>query len=188
VVHRIDRDTSGLVVFAKKPDAQGRLKEQFKRHEASRTYLAVVYGVPAPESGTWTDRLAWDKRALVQKKADAANPRSKEARSEYRVLERFDGASLLEVRLVTGKRNQIRFQAGLRGHPLVGETKYVLGRNRVPVIDFPRQALHAYRLGLWHPLNGRPLRFEAPVPPDLAELIHKLRKDGESFSPDRKSK
>src|SRR5581483_4902701 len=127
VVHRIDRDTSGLVLFAKRGDAQRRLKEQFKRHEAVRIYRAVVYGCPAPSAGTWRDRLVWDDDALVQKETHPRDPRGKDAISEYRVIETFDAASLVEVRLVTGKRNQIRLQARLRGHTLVGERRYVYG-------------------------------------------------------------
>ena len=130
VVHRIDRDTSGLVVFATRPDAQRRLRNQFRRHEPERVYLAVVYGHPSPESGTWRDRLVWDQAALIQKQTHPRDPHGKDAISEYRVLERFPGASLLEVRLRTGKRNQIRLQARLRGHTLVGEQRYVLWAGR----------------------------------------------------------
>src|SRR5207245_943773 len=108
VVHRIDRDTSGLVVFAARPDAQQKLKDQFRRRTPERVYLAVVYGRPAPESGTWRDHLVWDQSALVQKETHPRDPRGKEAVCDYRVVETFDAASLLEVRLVTGKRNQIR--------------------------------------------------------------------------------
>lgn len=175
VVHRIDRDTSGLVVFAKRADAQARLREQFKRREAERVYLAVVYGHPSPASGSWSDHLAWDRRSLIQRAAHSADPRSKEARSDYRVLETFAGASLVEVRLVTGKRNQIRLQARLRGHTLVGERRYGNSSEEIRPITFSRQALHAHRLTLRHPIDGRPLRFEAPVPRDLSDLIKRLR-------------
>ena len=176
VVHRIDRDTSGLVVFAKIAAAQERLREQFKRHEAERVYRAIVYGHPHPPSGAWRDRLVWDRRALVQKETDARDPRGLEAISEYRVLETFRDASLIEVRLVTGKRNQIRIQARLRGHPLVGERRYVAGPERPRPVAFGRQALHAYRLGFRHPVDERALRFEAPLPADLVDLLTKLRR------------
>jgi 23S rRNA pseudouridine1911/1915/1917 synthase len=176
VVHRIDRDTSGLVVFATRHDAQQKLKDQFRRRAAERVYLAVVYGRPTPTSGTWRDHLVWDESALVQKETHPRDPRGKEAICEYRVVEAFDGASLLEVRLVTGKRNQIRLQARLRGHTLVGEQRYVFGPERLRPVAFPRQALHAHRLSFAHPLTGRRLSFEAPVPPDLAALIERLRR------------
>jgi 23S rRNA pseudouridine1911/1915/1917 synthase len=175
VVHRIDRDTSGLVVFATGPAAQQRLKDQFRRHEPERVYLAVVCGHPAPASGTWRDRLIWDQAALIQKQTHPRDPRGKDALSEYRVLERFAQASLIEVRLKTGKRNQIRLQARLRGHTLVGEQRYVYGPDDIRGIDFPRQALHAHRLGFLHPATDQRLSFEAPLPADLADLIARLR-------------
>ena len=176
VVHRIDRDTSGLVVVAKHAAAHAALKEQFLRHEPERVYRAVVYGHPDPASGAWRDRLVWDQRTLMQKETHSSDPRSKEAISKYRVIEKFRDASLIEVRLVTGKRNQIRIQARLRGHPLVGEQRYVMaGPEGSRPIAFRRQALHAFRLAFRHPTTGRPLRFEAPMPADLEELVARLR-------------
>jgi 23S rRNA pseudouridine1911/1915/1917 synthase len=176
VVHRIDRDTSGLVVFARHTRAQEHLKEQFKRHQPERVYLAVVYGVPDPPAGTWRDRLVWDSEMLIQKETHPNDPRGKEAISEYRVLESFGTTSLLEIRLHTGKRNQIRIQARLRGHTLVGEKRYVFGPEHLRSIRFRRQALHASRLAFVHPVDGRPMRFEAPVPDDLETLLRALRK------------
>ncbi|MBI4265242.1 MAG: RluA family pseudouridine synthase [Acidobacteria bacterium] len=174
VVHRIDRDTSGLVIFAKTAFAQQGLKEQFERREPDRVYLAIVRGHPDPPQGTWRDRLVWDAKALIQRRTRQSDPRGKDAVSHYRVLESFPGASLVEVRLETGKRNQIRIQAQLRGHPLVGERRYGSGA-REP-IAFCRQALHAHRLAFSHPVDGRPLRFEAPIPADLEELLARLRR------------
>src|SRR5690242_2999181 len=113
VVHRIDRDTSGLVVFAKTAAAQERLKEQFKRREPERVYWTVVYGHPTPASGTWRDHLVWDTKALIQKETHPRDPQGSEAISDYRVLETFRDTSLIEVRLRTGRRNQIRIQARL---------------------------------------------------------------------------
>ena len=176
IVHRIDRDTSGLVLFAKDARAQAALKAQFQRREPGREYLAVVYGHPEPPAGTWRDHLTWDRDALVQKKARPRDPRAMEAISDYHTLERFRDASLVAVRLTTGKRNQIRVQAGLRGHALIGEKRYVFGGTAEPAIAFPRQALHAHRLSFTHPVNGRPLRFEAPPPADFTELLQRLRK------------
>jgi 23S rRNA pseudouridine1911/1915/1917 synthase len=175
VVHRIDRDTSGLVLFAKTENAQLALKEQFKRHQPERVYDAVVYGVPSPPSGTWHDHLVWDTKALIQKETSPRDPRGKEAISHYRVVEALAGASLIEVRLVTGKRNQIRIQARLRGHTLVGERRYVYGPEALRPIAFPRQALHAHRLAFRHPADGREMAFEAPLPDDMTTLIARLR-------------
>ena len=182
VIHRIDRDTSGLVVFAKTPDARRKLKDQFESRTAERVYLAVVHGHPAPESGLWRDHLAWDQDELKQQPAEPPPPRGRkkkgtqEAVSRYRVLETFAAAALLEISLVSGKRNQIRIQAGLRGHPLLGEKMYVY-ENAPPVkIPFPRQALHAHRLKFLHPVTDRPMSFEAPLPQDLLALLERLRK------------
>jgi 23S rRNA pseudouridine1911/1915/1917 synthase len=176
VVHRIDRDTSGLVVFAKNAGAQARLKEQFKRREPERVYWAVVYGHPSPASGTWRDHLVWDRKALIQKETHPRDPQASEAISEYRVVEQFRDASLIEVRLQTGRRNQIRLQARLRGHTLVGERRYVYGPDALRGIPFERQALHARRLAFLHPLDGRRLEFEAPLPADLEALLQRLRR------------
>jgi 23S rRNA pseudouridine1911/1915/1917 synthase len=171
VVHRIDRDTSGLVVFAKSGAAYADLKAQFEQRQPERRYLAVVHGRPLPERGAWRDQLIWDRESLVQRVARRGDRRAKDAVSEYEVSRTLSGASLVEVTLVTGKRNQIRVQAALRGHPLVGEKQYM---TLSAPIAFARQALHAWRLGFVHPSTGRALRFEAPVPDDLARLIKRL--------------
>ena len=175
-VHRIDRDTSGLVVFARQAAAQASLKDQFKRQAVERVYRAVVYGHPDPPAGIWRDRLVWDQRALIQKETHPRDPHGKEAVCRYEVLERFRTSSLIEVRLHTGKRNQIRLQARLRGHTLVGERRYVYGPDQLRPIEFGRQALHAYRLEFAHPVSGEALRFEAPMPADLTALITRLRR------------
>ena len=176
VVHRIDQDTSGLVVFAKHGDAQRRLKAQFARREPERVYLAIVYGHPDPSSGTWRDRLVWDTKALIQKPTHPRDPAGTDAISEYHTVERFRDASFVEVRLRTGRRNQIRIQARLRGHTLVGEERYVYGPDTLRTIAFGRQALHAFRLGFDHPGDGRELAFEAPLPPDFEDLLARLRR------------
>jgi 23S rRNA pseudouridine1911/1915/1917 synthase len=173
VVHRIDRDTSGLVMFAKDRATLAHLKGQFLRREPERIYQAIVHGHPMPAAGLWYDRLIWDDEDLIQRAATAGDSRGKEARSEYRVLQRLHGASLIEVRLVTGKRNQIRLQAELRGHPLVGETMYA-DAPRTDRIAFPRQALHAWRLAFEHPVTGHQVRLESPLPSDMAKLLARL--------------
>jgi 23S rRNA pseudouridine1911/1915/1917 synthase len=175
VVHRIDRDTSGLVVFAKTAPAQQTLKDQFRRREPERVYLAVVYGVPSSPSGTWRDHLVWDEKALVQKETHPNDPRASDAVSDYRVLESFAATSLIEVRLKTGRRNQIRIQACLRGHTLIGEKRYVFGPDALRTVQFERQALHAHRLSFLHPVDGQRLTFEAPPPADFAALLQRLR-------------
>jgi 23S rRNA pseudouridine1911/1915/1917 synthase len=176
VVHRIDQDTSGLVVFALNAPAQQHLKAQFARRDPERTYLAVVYGHPAPPAGTWRDVLVWDEKALIQKKTQPRDPRGRPAVSTYRTIESFRDASLLEVQLHTGRRNQIRLQARLRGHTLVGEQRYVHGPEIPRPIRFGRQALHAYKLAFTHPTDGRALSFVATPPADFEELLTRLRR------------
>jgi 23S rRNA pseudouridine1911/1915/1917 synthase len=175
VVHRIDQDTSGLVVFAKDARAQSQIKAQFTRREPTRIYLAVVYGHPAPAEGRWRDHLVWDEKALIQKETHPRDPRAQEAISDYRVLETLRETALIEVRLLTGRRNQIRIQARLRGHTLVGERRYTLGPDALRTIQFERHALHAYRLAFDHPSDGRRLEFEAPPPADFTALLERLR-------------
>ena len=176
VVHRIDRDTSGVVLFAKDGGTHAALKRQFRARTPERVYLAVVYGHPSPASGTWRDYLVWDTRALIQKETHRNDPKAAEAISQYRVLESFAATSLIEVRLTTGKRNQIRIQSRLRGHTLVGEVRYTFGPDELRPIPFKRQALHAWRLTFEHPTERKAMTFEAPVPPDMSKLIADLRR------------
>jgi 23S rRNA pseudouridine1911/1915/1917 synthase len=175
VVHRIDQDTSGLVVFAKDGETQARLKAQFKRRDPERAYLAVVYGHPTPAEGQWRDHLVWDEKALIQKEAHPRDPRAQEAISDYRVRERFRETCLIEVRLQSGRRNQIRIQSRLRGHTLVGEKRYTFGPDTLRPIQFERHALHAWRLAFDHPDDGGRREFEAPPPPDFRALLERLR-------------
>lgn len=175
VVHRIDRDTSGLVLFARTPAAQADLKEQFRRRQPERVYWAVVHGHVLHSRGEWRDLLTWDPSELRQEEADEDDPRAAEAISRFQVVEHLRDATLLEVRLVTGKRNQIRMQAALRGHPLVGERQYLGMRPPERPIAFDRQALHARRLNLAHPVSGEFVHLEAALPPDMEHLLARLR-------------
>lgn len=181
IIHRLDRDTSGLVVFAKSRAAREDLKAQFAARTPERVYWAVVYGCPAPAQGEWRDWLRWDEKGLAQRPARAGDEDASEAVCHYRVVERFAAAAragavtLIEVRLVTGKQNQIRAQAALRGHQLVGERRYLSDVAPPRPLSFARQALHALRLGFNHPRDRRPLTFEAPLPPDFAALLAQLR-------------
>lgn len=175
IVHRIDRDTSGLVVFAKTDAARNHLKRQFAAQKPERIYQAIVYNIPFPEKGMWRDWLVWDKEELLQKLSDPRDRRAVEAKCTYCVLEKFATTSLLEVKLVTGKQNQIRLQATAHGHQLVGEKQYVSHPPQTS-IKFARQALHAFKLGLTHPISNQLLHFEAPLPEDFAGLLKRLRK------------
>jgi 23S rRNA pseudouridine1911/1915/1917 synthase len=176
-VHRLDRDTSGLVLFARSRLAQQALRAQFARRTPERVYLAVAYGAPDPDAGTWSTWFRWDAVSRVQRPVLPRTRGAFEAIGRYRTLERLGAVSLLEVTLVTGKRHQIRAQAWLAGHPLVGERIYTGPPVPSPArpIAFHRQALHATRLAFRHPRSGARLRFDAPPPPDLARLLDELR-------------
>lgn len=176
VVHRIDRDTSGVVLFAKDGRTQAALKQQFRERSPERVYLAVVYGRPKPSAGIWRDHLVWDRKALIQKETHPKDPQAAEAISNYRVIETFLETTLIEVKLKTGKRNQIRIQARLRGHTLVGEVRYTFGPDDLRQIPFKRQALHAWRLSFRHPVEDKIMKFEAPLPEDMTKLIAGLRR------------
>ena len=180
VVHRIDRDTSGLVLFARTPSARDALKSQFEKHTAQRDYLAVVLGRPTPASGTWHDRLAWDPSSLRQRRAHGRDARAKDAEARYRVTESFADAALIEVSLVTGKRNQIRVQTAMRGHPLLGERQYRFNAPPEPATlpRITRQALHAWKLGFIHPATNHRVTYTSPLPEDLTALVAALRRRG----------
>lgn len=173
VVHRIDRDTSGLVVFAKSFVARENLKAQFVAQKPERTYQALVYGIPTPEKGEWQDWLLWDEENLVQRQSNARDQRAVEAKCNYSVLEKFPTTSLLEIKLTTGKQNQIRVQATIHGHQLIGEKQY-MAKPPQETVKFKRQALHAFRLSFRHPRTNQLMNFEAPLPDDFKTLLKKL--------------
>jgi 23S rRNA pseudouridine1911/1915/1917 synthase len=166
------------VLFARTLAARDALKAQFEERTPERIYLAVVLGRISPSSGTWRDSLAWDPSSLRQRRAHGRDARAKDAEAGYRVTEHFARATLIEVTLVTGKRNQIRVQAAMRGHPLLGERQYRLDAPdepaALPRID--RQALHAWKLGFRHPSAHRQVTYTSPLPPDLEALIAALRR------------
>lgn len=177
--HRIDRDTSGVVMFAKTEAARAALLEQWHARTPERTYLCVVEGRFERDQGRFGDWMLWDGRARVQRPCEPDADGGWFAEATYRVVERLVGATALEVSLITGRRNQIRLHAMLAGHPLVGEPLYrrePRGRGSPARVPFERQALHARRLVLAHPRTGAPLAVEAPVPPDLDGLLRRLRR------------
>lgn len=178
VVHRIDRFTSGLVVFARHHMAAQQLKRQFLERTPDRIYLAVAEGKVAAERGRLVHRLAEHPKSLkVHVVAPGAEGR--EAALRYRVVERLPHATVLEVTLETGRRNQIRVQLAAEGHPVVGDLAY--GRPS-PLIG--RVALHAHRLAFDTPRGRRRLRFESPIPADIRRLLSKLRAGARPVEPD----
>lgn len=154
IVHRLDRDTSGLLVLAKSPAAKRHLQAQFAHRTAERHYVAVVEGRVGEDAGTLASRLVQD-RGLRVRSAAAGRP----AVTHYRVVARGAAATLLELRLGTGRRHQIRVQLAERGHPIVGDRRH--GSTRDPI---RRLCLHATGLGFVHPETGAWLRFESPMP------------------------
>jgi 23S rRNA pseudouridine1911/1915/1917 synthase len=190
IVHRLDKDTSGVMVVAKTDRAHRGLAAEFADHGRSgplvRAYKALVWGVSARQSGTIDAPLGRSPGNRTKIAVQAAGTRR--AVTHYRTLERYGAegvASLLECRLETGRTHQIRVHLASLGHPVVGDATYGSGfatkalrlpePARTAVRAFPRQALHAYLLGFVHPVSGRPLRFESPLPPDMAALVRALR-------------
>ncbi len=171
IVHRLDKDTSGLLVVAKNLTAQTRLAAQLAGRSVKRTYLALVHGDP-PARGSIDAPIGRDTRMRTRM---TVTLRGKEARTSYRVLERFGRAALLECRLETGRTHQIRVHLQHIRHPIVGDPVYRRGaREDVP---FARQALHAAALELAHPRSGEPMAWSAPLPADMKKLLAKLRRD-----------
>jgi 23S rRNA pseudouridine1911/1915/1917 synthase len=178
IVHRIDKDTSGLLVVAKSDAAHEGLARQFADHSLERAYLAVTQGHPQPPAGTVRARLGRSDadRKKMAVLPDTAN-RGKHAVTHYRTLERLDHCALVECRLETGRTHQVRVHLASIGHALVGDPVY--GRTSPALrpllaeLGFRRQALHAAVLGFIHPVTGLQLRFESALPDDLRELIDK---------------
>ena len=181
IVHRIDKDTSGLLVVAKTDAAHEGLSRQFADHSITRAYLAIVAGHPVPPAGTVRGAIARSpnnrkKMALVE------DHRGKHAVTHYRTLERLatdrGGASLIECRLETGRTHQVRVHLSSIGHPLLGDPVYGRTPSRLrPVLSelcFARQALHAAELGFIHPVTGKAVHFTSPMPPDMRELCRVL--------------
>lgn len=170
-VHRIDRFTSGLVVFAKNEKARDNLVAQFKAREPERVYFAIVRGHP-PEEGSLRHNLMLGKAGFRQ---FAVRSGGTQAVTHYRVLERVGGLSCLEVRLETGLKNQIRVQFMEAGFPLVGDRHYEPKESLEKLLD--RQALHSWKLSFRHPHSGRQISFEAPLAPDMERMLAKFRRD-----------
>jgi len=190
IVHRLDKDTSGLLVAAKTERAIASLAKQFANHTIERAYNAVVWGSPRDTAGLIESQIG--RSPFDRKRMTVLRAGGKRAATRYKVIEKFGPgdrpfASLIECRLETGRTHQIRVHLTHLGHPLIGDPQY--GRNRTAprakspaedraftvAADFPRQALHAFVLGFQHPSLHKTLRFEAPWPADFAELVEGLR-------------
>jgi len=181
IVHRLDRDTSGVMVVAKSERAHTALSEQFKKREVTKTYLALVHGEPGSGSGKVT--LPVGRHPLHRKKMLADAPGGRCAETLWKVKERFKGATFLELELKTGRTHQIRVHCAAMGHSVMGDPVYGARRphRELPlslqgqVASLARQMLHAWRLAFLHPRSGSTLDFTAPLPADMTALLHELR-------------
>jgi 23S rRNA pseudouridine1911/1915/1917 synthase len=174
IVHRLDQGTSGVLAVARTAAAYHRLARAFAAREVDKRYLAIAYGEPKPPEGTVDAPIG---RHAVRRKEMTVRADGRPARTGYRTLAARAGITLLELGLETGRTHQIRVHLKHLGHPLVGDPVYgearwkALPRSvQARLRDFPRPALHAWRLALTHPIDSRRLAFEAPVPDDLREL------------------
>ncbi len=169
IVHRLDKDTSGLMLVARDDEAHRRLSALIKRHEVARTYRALIEGRPRSRSGTIDAPLGRDHRAPEKRAVRGRGARA--ARTHFTVLETLPADSLVEARLETGRTHQIRAHFAAIGHPVAGDPRYGhAGRH-----GLERQFLHSARLGLEHPFSGEGLEFESALPQDLAEALERAR-------------
>ncbi|HTK59125.1 MAG TPA: RluA family pseudouridine synthase [Sphingomicrobium sp.] len=175
IVHRIDKDTSGLLVVAKHDKAHEGLARQFADHSIDRRYLAIVSGVPRQSEGSVDAPLA---RSPQNRKKIAIVPKGKRAVTHWKQLQLLDDAALVECRLETGRTHQVRVHMASIGHPLVGDPVYGRGktahRELLNQLDFKRQALHAAHLGFVHPVTKGRLSFDSALPSDMQELFTAL--------------
>jgi 23S rRNA pseudouridine1911/1915/1917 synthase len=178
IVHRIDKDTSGLMVVAKTDAAHEGLARQFADHSIERTYLAVVGGLPNPLAGVVRGPIGRSS-ANRKKMALVEEGRGKHAVTHYKTLEALDSAALVECRLETGRTHQVRVHMASMGHPLLGDPVYGRTpprlRSLLAELEFRRQALHARELGFIHPISAERLHWRSELPADLRELLEALR-------------
>jgi 23S rRNA pseudouridine1911/1915/1917 synthase len=175
IVHRLDKDTTGVLVVAKNDAAMSGLAAQFKGREVRKQYLALVWGRPEPESGTIKTLVG---RSPHDRKKMSAKPlRGRPAVTHYETMETFAEVSVLRLRIETGRTHQIRVHAAHIGHPVVGDRQYGRARGKVLPVEPGRQMLHAERLAFTHPRTGLPLEFAAPLPEDFALLLRALREE-----------
>ncbi|WP_166243871.1 RluA family pseudouridine synthase [Paenibacillus turpanensis] len=169
IVHRIDKDTTGLLMVAKNDNAHISLSSQLKEHTVTRKYIALVQGIIPHDNGTIEAPIGRDERD--RKMYTVTNKNSKDAITHFQVLERLDEHTLVELKLETGRTHQIRVHMKFIGHPLEGDPMY--GKSKRALLE--GQALHAAVLGFEHPRTKEQMSFEAPLPDDFNELLQRLR-------------
>jgi 23S rRNA pseudouridine1911/1915/1917 synthase len=169
IVHRLDKDTSGLMIVARTGEAHRRLSSLIRAREVERRYLALVQGMPSSRSGTIDAALGRDYRAPTKRTVGGRGARA--AKTHFEVLEVLPADALVAARLQTGRTHQIRVHFAAIGHPVAGDPRYgEAGRH-----GLGRQFLHSARLEFAHPRDGAPLSFESELPPDLAEALERAR-------------
>ncbi len=174
IIHRLDRDTSGLMVVAKSDEALARLQDMVKNRELKRIYLAMVHGVPATRFGTIDAPIGRDPGN--RKKMAVRAQGSREARTHFEVLRQFREASLLQLELITGRTHQIRVHLAYISHPVVGDPEYGISGNLEKKLGLERQFLHACRISFTHPITGLEMTFEDALPVDLQQALDLLEK------------
>lgn len=200
LVHRIDKDTSGLLVVAKTEYAMAHLASQFFNRTTKRRYAALVWGSLAEDEGTITGHIGRSMKNRLQMDVYPEGERGKHAVTHYKVLERFSYVTLVECRLETGRTHQIRAHFKFMGHPLFNDARYegdkiLKGTTFTKYKQFvdncfkvlPRQALHARTLGFEHPRTGEMMEFESDLPADMTSCLEKWRVYTRSQNPDRES-
>ncbi len=173
LVHRLDKDTSGIMVVAKTDAAHELLSAQFKKHSINRHYLALVAGIIREKSGEVALPIGRDRSD--RKKISPRTNRPREAKTRFTVLERFKIATLLDVQPETGRTHQIRVHLAHLHHPVVGDKSYGGRTARISELAPPRQMLHAFSLGFIHPVSKQAVSFSAPPPADMQGIIDRLR-------------
>lgn len=173
IVHRLDRDTSGVLVVAKNQLALERLAAQFKARKVEKEYWALVWGRPALKTGTIETLIGRDSHN--RKKMSARPSRGRVARTRYEVMREFGEISLLRIHIETGRTHQIRVHLAHIGYPVVGDSQYGRARKTKRHLVAPRQMLHAYRISFSHPRTSRHVEFVAPLPADMQDMLRRLQ-------------
>jgi 23S rRNA pseudouridine1911/1915/1917 synthase len=183
IVHRLDRDTSGVLLVARTAAALAALAKQFSQRTLSKRYLAVVHGRVGPATGVMDQSIG--RHPVERKKMSTHSPRGRSAITRWEVLERFAGATLLRLAPETGRTHQIRVHLAALGHPIISDRVYGGGAQRgtpegvrAAMTSCPRQALHAESIAFAHPTTGAPMAVSAPVPEDIRGLVEGLRSVG----------
>jgi 23S rRNA pseudouridine1911/1915/1917 synthase len=173
IVHRLDKDTSGLILVARSEEVRRKLQAQFKAGEVLKVYLSLVEGIVEPKNGIIDAAIGRD--AKNRKRMAVVRRGGRPAVTEYRVLEQLEGYSLLELRPRTGRTHQVRVHLAFIGHPVVGDSVYGHRKQR---LGLGRQFLHAHRLGFRHPSSGERMELVAELPADLQAVLEGLRSPG----------